>query len=111
MKNAKPELYEDDPAQELGTVTMDTIDAVSREFRRHPDSFRSAWEGYAMTKKAIEDVTKLCSDMDKLLKELWDSVKAENDDAIIAYAAEIESRARNAAASYIGVSALAQRFS
>lgn len=71
-------------------------------------TYASGHEAYAIIKDRAETAMKQASP-EKLMKEFWSSVKEGNDEAVHAYAAELESQARNTAVAFAELSAFAAK--
>lgn len=71
-------------------------------------AYASGHEAYAIIKDRAETAMKQANP-EKLMKEFWSSVKEGNDEAVHAYAARLESQARNAAVAFAELSAFAAK--
>lgn len=68
---------------------------------------RSAHEAYAILKQLVETAEATAGKADKLLKELWNGVKEKDDAVVQAFARELSSVGRGAAAAYVQLSSVA----
>lgn len=71
------------------------------------ERMNSAYEAYAVLLNKHEVAGNVGGSIGKCMKELWAAVKEGNEDAVAAYAREIESVARSTAAAYAELAACA----
>lgn len=69
----------------------------------------SDYESFSLIRRDWERAKASTSDMEGTLKELWASVKEENEDAVSAYFKRIEQIAAEAAAAHVRLAAQAKK--
>lgn len=84
-----------------GQATVDISEDRAR-------GFASAGEAWAELKGCLETLKKQADAAEKLHKEMWESIKEENDDAFSAYCAELERCGASLAVEWIRAAALAR---
>lgn len=94
----------DDIAQ-TRNITDGIIQAINAA---DPDAAASSYEVYARLLGKTENAGGLATSAAKTLKELWQSTKEDNDDAVDAYLGELASAARNLSAVWAEISAIAR---
>ena len=95
-----------------GTTNLfqDMIHAVANEVRRRKDAtYHSAYESYAILSAELEIKAAVEKDLKKAMAELWDGVKAEDDDVVSAYLQNIARVARESAMAWVRVAAIAEK--
>ncbi len=88
-------------------ITNEILAIVAQKRDRVPD-FATAHEAYAILKDKQETVEKHI-DFNKIMKEFWSAVKEGNYEAVVAYASQLETNARNVAAAAAELAAFAAR--
>jgi len=95
------------------TLTEDVVAAIRTQVERitanSGETYHSAFEAYGILCAALEDKDAISKDLKKAKEELWDSVKGGNDDATAAFLADIRRVARESAAAWISVAAIAKK--
>lgn len=97
----------------METLLTDTVRSIRRELERVEDRsgirFNSSYESYSVLIKALEDKSVVEKDLKDAVKKLWEGVKSENEDAVLAFLGEIERVARESAMAWIHVAAVCQK--
>jgi hypothetical protein len=96
-----------------GTLLSDTVHCIRMERGRIEERtgtrYNSSYESYSVLMKALEDKSAAEKDLKDAVKNLWDGVKSENEDVILAFLGEIERVARESAMAWMHVAAIAQK--
>ncbi len=71
--------------------------------------YNSAYESYSVLIKALEDKSTAEKDLKDAVKKLWEGVRSEDGDVILAFLGEIERVARESAMAWMHVAAIAQK--
>jgi hypothetical protein len=97
-------------AEATTSLSQDMIHAVANEVRRREDAtYHSAYESYAILSAELEIKAAVEKDLKKAMSELWDGVKAEDDDVVSAYLQNIARVARESAMAWVRVAAIAEK--
>lgn len=97
-------------AEVTTSLSQDMIHAVANEVRRREDAtYHSAYESYAILSAELEIKAAVEKDLKKAMSELWDGVKAEDDDVVSAYLQNIARVARESAMAWVRVAAIAEK--
>lgn len=85
---------------------MQIVDAIN-DHAGETEAPRSAHEAYALLKQLVEIAETTAGKTDKLLKELWNGVKEKDTAVVQAFARELSTVGRSAAAAYAELSTVA----
>ena len=97
-------------AEGTTSLSQDMIHAVANEVRRREGAtYHSAYESYAILSAELEIKAAVEKDLKKAMAELWDGVKAEDDDVVSAYLQNIARVARESAMAWVRVAAIAEK--
>ena len=97
-------------AEAATSLSQDMIHAVANETRRREGvTYHSAYESYAILSAELEIKAAVEKDLKKAMSELWDGVKAEDDDVVSAYLQNIARVARESAMAWVRVAAIAEK--
>jgi len=97
-------------AEATTSVSQDVIHAVANDVRRRETAtYHSAYESYAILSAQLEIKAAVEKDLKKAMAELWDGVKAGDDDVVSAYLQNIARVARESAAAWVRVAAIAEK--
>lgn len=92
----------------MGDMGAAITEAMTGTLRERGRGFASDREAWAELKESIERTKQMHSNLEKLHKEMWDTVKERNEDAFTALAQEFERSAARLAEEWAQTSALAK---
>lgn len=92
----------------MGNMQAAITEAVTGTMDERGRGYASNREAWAELKECLERTKQMQSDLEKVHKEMWDSVKDRNDDAFSALSQEFERSSARLAEEWAQTSALAK---
>lgn len=97
------------------TLIQDVLHDISRERERDAERCgqytHSPYESYSLISAALEHKEAVAKELKDCMKQLWSGVKQENADVVCAFCDQISRVARDSAAAWIAVAAIADKAS
>lgn len=95
------------------TLIQDVLSDIGRErardAERNGEYTHSPYESYSLISAALEHKDAVAKDLKDCMKQLWSGVKQEKEDVVCAFCSEISRVARDSAAAWIAVAAIADK--
>ena len=99
--------------ENTSTLIQDVLHDIGREREReaarHGEYTSSPYESYSLISAALERKDDIAKELKDCMKQLWNGVKQEDGDVVRAFCGEISRVARDSAAAWIAVAAIADK--